>query len=457
MVPARARSTLLRAAMLVPIILGGAALATAQEDFSILRSQVGGRLVKTADGTIYGSEGRASAAFKIAVDGAVSSVPYLPYDGSTYASDGYFYGVDRDELYRFPPGGPVEILAHLASFEQVIGRRLVEGADGALYGATEATSLAPARVFRLTAAGVLTTVREFPVTEVARPYLNSGRDGHLYVTGGFEGVGRIYRLTLAGVLTPLVTLTEQLDAPLVETDDGFYGVTLFGCSAIFRLNLPGTITLLRRLTSTDGCVARAPLMQGSDGRLYGTTDDSIFSIAPDGTFRLLHYAYGYFPGATIPYGREYGTLTQGGDGNFYGITIFPVLTPTALFRLNAVRLPCVNDFTLARESEAPGGLLRIQGAIKSETPGFLATWAISAFGAVPLVFEAIPAITPTVPYLSRSPMPAVGTLGVLSFLITSNLNVCSNWQTVQTDPPPAGARISTAALPSLVPPITRRE
>ena len=443
-------------AFLISVLLASPAAVAAQEDFTLLRSDVGFNLVKTADGNIYGSGRSGASAFKIAPDGTVSDVPFLPYDGTTFASDGYFYGFDRDLLFRFPQGGPVETLTHLASFERVVGR-LVEGADGALYGATEATSLAPTRVFRLTPAGVLTTVHEFPVTEVVRLHLTAGRDGHLYAAGGMDDVGRIFRLTLAGAVTPLLTTNEALAGPLLETDDGFFGVSLAECSAIFRLNAPGSITVIRRLTPAEGCISRGPLIEGRDGLMYGTTDDSIFSIGPNGNFRLLHYAYGYFLGATIPYGREYRSLTPGEDFNVYGISIFPVLTPTSLFRLNTVRSPCVNDFTMARESEAPGGLLLFQGAIKSETPALLATWAVTAFGTFPVGIGAIPAITPTVPYRYRVPMPALGTLGVLSILITSDLHVCSDWQTVVTDTPAAGAQISTTSLGSLAPRVIRRE
>ena len=457
MCPARTSAKRFRYALLVAALLAPPATAAAQEDFTLLRADVGFNLVKTADGTIFGSGRSSTSAFKIAADGTVSDVPFLPYDSTTFASDGYFYGVDRDVLFRFPPGGPVETLNRLAFGESVVARRLVEGADGALYGATEASSLAPTRVFRLTSTGVLTTVHQFPTTEVTALHLTAGRDGHLYAAGGTQQVGRIFRLTLTGSLTPLLTTDAQLDAPLLETDDGFFGVTLAACSAIFRLNPAGSITVVRRLTSAEGCVIRAPLIKGRDGLLYGTTDVSIFSMAPDGNVRLLHWAASYSPGLVSPYGDEYRSLTPGNDGNIYGIALAPILSPTSLFRLNTVRVPCVNNLTPYRETETQGGQLRIYGAIKSETPAFLATWAISAFGAFPLAISAIPAITPTALYLYELPMPALGTMGLLSILITSDLHVCSTWQTVVTDPPVAGAQISSTSLGSFAPRVMQRQ
>jgi hypothetical protein len=457
MFSSRASSRVPGYALLVSFVLATPATVLGQEDFTLLRSNVGFNLVKTPGGDIFGNGTSDPTAFRIAADGTISAVPFLPYDGTTFASDGYFYGVDRDVLFRFPQGGPVEILNHLEFGESVVGRRLVEGADGALYGATQASSVTPTRVFRLTAAGILSTVHEFTNAEAVVLHLTAGRDGNLYAAGGTGETGRIFRLTLTGIATLLATVNEQLDAPLLETDDGFVGVSLAACSAIFRLSPAGALAVLHRLTSSEGCVARTPLIAGHDGLMYGTTDDSIFSVAADGNLRVLHFGYGYFPGATVPYGREYRSLIQGNDGNVYGIAIFPVLTPTSLFRLNGIRLPCINNFTLARESEAPGGQLLLTGAIKSETPALLATWAITGFGAFPVVVAVIPAITPTVPYQYRAPMPAVGTLGLLSILITSDLHVCSNWQTVMTDPPAAGARISTASFAWLAPPVVRRE
>jgi hypothetical protein len=451
----RASLRLATYALLVCFLLASAGTAAAQEDYALLRSDVG-QLVKTPDGTIFGSGRSGASAFKIASDGTISALPYLPYDGTTFASDGYFYGFDRDTLFRFPPEGPVETLNHLAFFERVVGR-LVEGADGALYGATEATSLAPTRIFRLTSAGVVTTLHEFPISEATRLHLTAAGDGNLYAAGSTGEVGRIFRLTLAGEVTPLLTANEQLAAPLLDTDAGLIGVSLAACSAIFRLDGPNAITILHRLTSAEGCVARMPLIAGRDGLMYGTTDDSIFSITQAGNVRVLHRGYGYFPGNFSPYGLEYASLTLGGDGNIYGVADMPPLVPPALFRLNTVRSPCVNNFTLERESETPGGLLRITGAIKSETPAFLATWAISAFGTVPVAAGAIPAITPTVPYQYRVSMPALGTMGLLSILITSDLHVCSNWQTVMTDPPAAKAQISSTSLASLAPRVVRRE
>ena len=73
------------------------------------------------------------------------------------------------------------------------------------------------------------------------------------------------------------------------------------------------------------------LIQGSDGNFYGTTfasseeDQSqpnggtVFSVTPNGQFTLLHV---FLPGVknNYPNGNNPSLITEGSDGNFYGVT-----------------------------------------------------------------------------------------------------------------------------------------
>src|ERR1700680_2375246 len=73
------------------------------------------------------------------------------------------------------------------------------------------------------------------------------------------------------------------------------------------------------------------LIQGSDGNFYGTTfvssegnlsqpnGGTVFSVTPGGKFTLLHT---FLPGAgnNYPKGNNPGPLTEGSDGNLYGLT-----------------------------------------------------------------------------------------------------------------------------------------
>jgi len=78
-------------------------------------------------------------------------------------------------------------------------------------------------------------------------------------------------------------------------------------------------------TSGLGPNLNAPLIQGSDGNLYGTTEGSggsggtVFKIAPGGTLTTVYSfltGYGYDPTAPL------GGVIQGADGNFYGTTYY---------------------------------------------------------------------------------------------------------------------------------------
>ena len=121
-------------------------------------------------------------------------------------------------------------------------------------------------------------------------------------------------------------------AGLVQANDGnFYGTTQFGGGAsgengtIFRMTPDGRVAPLFYFDGTNGSCPLAGLIQGSDGRLYGTAalggsnanNGTIFKITTDGfAFTLLHS----FTGAD---GRcPMAGLVQGTDGSFYGTTAY---------------------------------------------------------------------------------------------------------------------------------------
>jgi uncharacterized repeat protein (TIGR03803 family) len=120
---------------------------------------------------------------------------------------------------------------------------------------------------------------------------------------------------------------------LVQAGDrNFYGTTLDGGTGggtVFKITPEGALTTLYtfcRLCSAGG-VAVAGLVQGTDGNFYGTTvsgtDEgsvypygTIFRITPDGKITFLH-AFNFTEGST-----PYGGLVQGTDGKFYGTTTY---------------------------------------------------------------------------------------------------------------------------------------
>ena len=219
------------------------------------------------------------------------------------------------------------------------------GTDGNLYGTTyEGGSTTSGAVFKVTPGGSTTTIYRFTGgSDGAYPYAPpvEGNDGNFYgtttaggnttVRGG--GCGTIYKITPAGVLTTLyqfdITYGYAPYGPLVlGTDSNFYGTTTFGTSAnagvVFRISPAGKFTLLFSFDNTHGETPFAGLVQGADGNFYGTTiyggttgGGVVFKITPSGKLTVLHTMNGTTDGA-----RPYGGLVLASDGNFYGANAY---------------------------------------------------------------------------------------------------------------------------------------
>jgi uncharacterized repeat protein (TIGR03803 family) len=138
--------------------------------------------------------------------------------------------------------------------------------------------------------------------------------------------------------------TDGVDpfAGLVQgTDGNFYGTTKyggtpsgtctqrFGCGMVFKITPGGVLTKLHSFDGTDGSRPTAGLVQGTDGRFYGTTQNggtpsstcaqrfgcgTVFRITPAGKLKTL-YSFDETDGAAPVAG-----LLRGTDGNFYGTT-----------------------------------------------------------------------------------------------------------------------------------------
>ncbi|HEX8811273.1 MAG TPA: choice-of-anchor tandem repeat GloVer-containing protein, partial [Terracidiphilus sp.] len=128
---------------------------------------------------------------------------------------------------------------------------LVQGTDGNFYGATNFggngtdCQTSCGTIFKITAAGKLTTLYDFSTTQGPYgPYggLVRGTDGNFY---GTTQANMVFQITPAGLLTPLFTFDfedgfEPLDAPVQGTNGTFYGTTYQGASGygtIFSLSM----------------------------------------------------------------------------------------------------------------------------------------------------------------------------------------------------------------------------
>ena len=310
----------------------------------------------------------------IAPDGAV------PSGGLVSGNDGYFYGTTTfggtnvfNALYGsgtvFKIGADgVLVVLHLFTDNDGQGPLggLTLGSDGYFYGATYNSTLYNptlphwyGTLFKVDTNGVLTTLHLFTngidgALPLARPV--QGADASFYGTasaGGANGLGTLYKITGDGTFSVLHAFNGATDganpaASLIQSSDGiFYGTTRAGGAnnwgTVFKFNTNGSLTSLHSFSNANGdCLPCAPLIQGSDGYLYGTTcgyfpspgelAGSLFQISTNGVYTNLYSFTGRDDGW-----QPAGGLIQGPDGSFYGTTQFSgQFNAGTVFRLTIV-------------------------------------------------------------------------------------------------------------------------
>jgi uncharacterized repeat protein (TIGR03803 family) len=216
---------------------------------------------------------------------------------------------------------------------------LVAGSAGIFYGID-----APSVVFSMSPQGAISVVYSLWSAEGTGNVspLMLASDGNLYLTARGTAVvptTNVFRVTPAGVTTTLYSCNVQTispqcadfgnSAPLIQGSDGnLYGV---GTNTVFMLTLSGAVTVLHVFSGPDGLLPEGALVQGTDGNFYGTTSGggannlgTVFQITPAGVLTTLHSfaGTGGAGGATSATdgATPVGALVQGADGTFYGTT-----------------------------------------------------------------------------------------------------------------------------------------
>jgi uncharacterized repeat protein (TIGR03803 family) len=177
-------------------------------------------------------------------------------------------------------------------------------------------------VFKFTG-GVLTTLHRFcaksgcPDGQAPYAGLILAANGNFYGTTPFGGAynndGTIFEITPAGKLTTLHSFCSQTGCPdgqgpyagLIQGSDGnLYGATSSGGSdgygSLFDITLSGALTTLHSFDNTDGAEPDGTLIQATNGDFYGTTFD-------DGA-----YGYGTVFGLSVDLGPFVETLPTSG-------------------------------------------------------------------------------------------------------------------------------------------------
>lgn len=270
------------------------------------------------------------------------------YYGTTVAGGADGHGT----VYQMTAAG---VITTLVSFSGSAGSApgsgpaggVVEGADGALYGTTSAGgTLGFGVAFRVTTAGVYSTLANFSGTGGAAPGSVPGplvlhADGNFYGTaeaGGAGGLGTVFQMTPAGVVTTLVDFTGTAGVrpgagpvgALAVDGTNLFGVTGTGGTSnngtIFKVTTAGVWTSMAEFTGAagthPGSEPAGGLLFNTDGHLYGTAEfggtngfGTAFKITTAVTpvFTLLHHF-------SDPTGSQpVGELLRGSDGALYGL------------------------------------------------------------------------------------------------------------------------------------------
>jgi uncharacterized repeat protein (TIGR03803 family) len=373
-------------------------------------------LIQATDGNFYGTTGNGGTnnwgtVFKMDPAGHVTILHsfvgtdgQLPKASLVQGSDGWLYGTTSSEGTLPTPGGQLgggtvfkiktdgTSFTSLHTFGTSDGNggndgagpvaALVQGTDGDFYGTTAigGAILGEGTAFKITSTGTFTRLHTFmgPEGRSPRAPLIQANDGSFYGTtssGGTAGFnvavkGTIFKMTSAGLVTPLHTFTFPNDlnsganpeGPLMQASDGnFYGSTptggtghsgFGGDGTVFRMDPAGNVTTLHSFNRTDGYVPLGGLIQGPDGLFYGTTSaggsggtnpvGTVFSMTAGGALRTLHTfvnALGseYFPPAGV---------IRGTDGSLYGLTQEGGPGPIGTAWGVAFRLTLMSDLTV---------------------------------------------------------------------------------------------------------------
>jgi uncharacterized repeat protein (TIGR03803 family) len=335
-------------------------------------SRFEGGLVAVSNTQLYSIFDR--SVFQLDVSGQVpkftllntTDLAWFPEAGLSQDDDGNLYGSAASGvaggnrlLFKLDVAGSSPVYSVLHTFENTHGKlpeaSLIEGCDGLLYGTTSRGG-----------EGAYGTVFKFDVSQKTPKYhelfafnlgnggspetnLLRGADGKLYGTTAFgageNGGGTLFQLDISKA-NPIHKILHQFDlingyhpsADFIRGSDGkFYGTTAFGSApatsggTIFQFDPSGAMpkyNLMYGFNRTDG-ITPMGLMQGRDGKFYGTTYQSAnggvlyqfdaLAVAP--SLRVLHEFLNP-GGSALPtsMGDPIAGLMQAKNGKFYGTT-----------------------------------------------------------------------------------------------------------------------------------------
>jgi uncharacterized repeat protein (TIGR03803 family) len=271
-------------------------------------------LLQARDGNLYGTTTRggshnAGIVYRITIgrtlkalhDLDYSSDGALPYSALAMATNGALYGTAPDggggagTAFLITSFGQFSAIYRFGAHGSQPVAGLVQASNGNFYGTTAMGGLySCGTLFEITPGGTFTWLHDF-----------TGGDG----------------------CYPQGTLVEGIDGDLYGTAPAGGAHNGFNAGTAFKISQSGSFTLLHVFDRTDGEGSSGALIQASDGNFYGTTygggansKGTIFKMTPDGTVTTL---YSFCPQSHCPDGADpVAGLVQGTDGKFYGTTYY---------------------------------------------------------------------------------------------------------------------------------------
>ena len=301
------------------------------------------------------------------------------------AADGNLYGATAPRavgdlnglIFKLTPSGTYTPFYHFQDGKGTHATSLMQAADGNFYGTAAGDSSGgffnhPPQMhnagifFRLTPAGVFTTLYSFTGgADGSLPNaVTQGADGNFYGStlcgpespaNVFSGLGKIFKITPAGVMTTLFTFTGGNDGGnpgrLIQGGDGnMYGIATYPTiGTVFKVTPAGVRNTVFRFEGDNGS-GPSRLIASTDGNVYGTTQDggipqagSIYTIDPAGAVT----AYLFDGGST---GGHPSQLFEGEEHNLYGATTMGGASGDGtIFRLNLA--PARNLLNISTRSQ----------------------------------------------------------------------------------------------------------
>jgi uncharacterized repeat protein (TIGR03803 family) len=269
-------------------------------------------------------------------------------DGSFLGTTSSGGAYDSGTVFKINPSG--EFIC-LHSFDRAEGggqplSGLIQASDGMFYGTASIGGIRNGGIaYSISSSGDFSVLHSFITSDGADPIggLIQARDGYLYGTTGIGGTrwaidgsstGTVFRMTTAGVVTTLHSFNkygadgQYPYATLIQAADGsLYGTAQSGGQynngVIFRITPAGVFTVVHSFTGSEGGYPTAGVTQASDGNMYGVTSSggasnsgALFQMTPSGAVTVLHA----FSGSV---GYAWGSpVIQATDGNLYGVSSF---------------------------------------------------------------------------------------------------------------------------------------